>query len=107
MLHNVKKKCVNIVQKSVKTGTFERPVTPVNVTRRFTKINKREYQKPITLHNRFKVLQNIDENDKVEMHCVSDQKNIVTHILSVNIQTPQHSLVSSYILIWMVSQKRL
>ena len=47
------KQCVNVVKQKAKTGTSATPVSPVNVTKRFTKINKRECQKPITLHNRF------------------------------------------------------
>ena len=54
----------------VKIHTVQTPVNRVNATTLFTRIYKPQHQKPITLHNRFDVLQHIDTPQELDMQSV-------------------------------------
>ena len=60
----------NSVKANVKIHTVKIPVNRVNATTRFTRIYKPQNQKPITLHNRFDVLQHIDTPQELDMQSV-------------------------------------
>ena len=60
------------------------PANRVNATTCFTKINKRQYQKPIKLHNRFHALQHIDTEYDRNSNEVCKQTEDVQNKLGVS-----------------------
>ena len=66
-------KCSDAVKECVKITTTETPVNQVNATTCFNTIYKREYQKPITLHNWFEAFHHIDTKDDIDIQSICHQ----------------------------------
>ena len=58
-----KQTTANNVKANTKSINAETPANRVHVTKCLIKVNERQYQKPIRLHNRFDVLQHIDTQE--------------------------------------------
>ena len=76
------------VKANTKSVNAKTPVNRVNAAKCFTKVNERPYQKPITLYNRFDVLQHIDKQESaVHSVCYENTEEFNVESYTGNVTT--------------------